>query len=121
MPGYSTVLAWKVSKDPTFHDFQEMYARAKEDQADFLAEEILDIADDSSQDTTTDQQGNARCDTEWVQRSKLRVDTRKWIAAKLKPRKYGDKLQHEAGDGGFKVILEDYRAGTKDPTSTETE
>jgi hypothetical protein len=73
-------------------EFRDMYARAKEDQADFLAEEIIEIADDSSQDTLTDADGNELENREWVNRSKLRVDARKWIAAKLKPRKYGERV-----------------------------
>jgi len=77
-------------------ELRQSYMRARDEQADFLADEILSIADDGTQDTTyiTDKQGNDIPveDKEWTNRSKLRVEARKWIAAKLKPKKYGDKL-----------------------------
>ena len=79
-------------------DFRNRYARAREIQADFLAEEIIEIADDSSRDTKSVVKGGQVIeveDTEWTNRSKLRVDARKWIASKLKPKKYGDKIQTE--------------------------
>lgn len=76
-------------------EFLASYTRAKEQQADFLAEEIIEIADDSSNDTKViykDGKPTEVENTEWVSRSKLRVEARKWAAAKLKPKKYGDKL-----------------------------
>lgn len=82
-----------------FYEFRESsdeagkrYARAKELQADAIVEEAIDIADHNTDDTLVDELGNARPDNEWIQRSKLRVDTRKWLAGKLRPKKYGDKL-----------------------------
>ena len=85
------------------HEQQELidkYARAREAQADFLADEILEIADYSAQDTKTIiSKGGGEYEaenTEWVNRSKLRVEARKWIAAKLRPKKYGDKIDIEA-------------------------
>lgn len=69
------------------------YARAKEMQADFLAEQILDISDSTSNDTKiNDLTGAESANHEWISRSKLRVDSRKWLASKLAPKKYGDKL-----------------------------
>lgn len=81
---------------------KERYARAKDSQADIMVQEMLEIADDSSNDSIVDEDGNERINSEFVQRSKLRVDTRKWIASKLKPKKYGDKVQQEISgpDGG---------------------
>jgi hypothetical protein len=73
-------------------DYSNQYARAKEDQADYLAEEILEIADDSSGDTDYTETGKIVMNAEFVARSRLKVDARKWIAAKLKPKKYGDKV-----------------------------
>jgi hypothetical protein len=89
-----TVLAW-LAKQPTF---QEKYARAKEMQADLLAEEILDIADDATNDFMTIVKGDESYNVEnreFINRSRLRVDSRKWIASKLKPKKYGDRIQQE--------------------------
>jgi len=94
-----TVLAW-LSREPTF---QEKYARAKEMQADILAEEILDISDDGSNDLMTIVKGDISYEQEnkeVVNRSKLRVDSRKWIASKLKPKKYGDRMALTGSDGG---------------------
>jgi len=76
-------------------DNQLRYASAREAQADLLVEEMVQIADDSSNDTKyviRDGQQIELENTEWTNRSKLKVDTRKWIAAKLRPKKYGDKL-----------------------------
>lgn len=71
----------------------ERYARAREAQADRHAEEILRIADDGKSDTYIDEHGNERVDQEVVARSKLRVDARRWLASKMKPKVYGDKLE----------------------------
>ena len=82
-------------------EFREAYARAREDQADTLADEIIQISDDASNDSATDEDGNPVTNHENIQRSKLRVDTRKWVASKLRPKKYGDKqqLEHSGPDG----------------------
>jgi hypothetical protein len=66
------------------------YARACELRADAIFDEIIEIADDSSQDGIETDNGPI-VNSEFVQRSRLRVDTRKWIVAKLNPKKYGDK------------------------------
>ena len=89
MPGLRTVLAWLIKHQ----DFQLQYARARETQADVLADEINDIADDGSRDYGVDANGNRIVDHDHIARARLRVDTRKWVASKLKPRKYGDKLE----------------------------
>jgi hypothetical protein len=91
MPAVSTILKW-ITEIP---EFSIRYARAKEEQADFLAEEIIEIADDSSQDLERiDDYGNRIENKEFVNRSRLRVDARKWVASKLKPKRYGDKIEH---------------------------
>jgi hypothetical protein len=78
-----------------------MYTRAKEIQIDLLVEEIINISDDSSNDTiiATGIDGGEyeKPNTEWINRSKLRVDSRKWIAARLNRRKYGDNIDHTTG------------------------
>ena len=95
MPGYSTICQW-LDRYP---DFAEKYARARDRQADVIAEQTLEIADDMSRDVKLDEDGRPSVDHEHIARSRLRVDTRKWIASKLKPKKYGDKLLHTGGDG----------------------
>ena len=92
MPNVVTVYRW-LNKYP---EFSNMYAKAKEDAADTLAEEIQDIADSMPMETT-DKEGNTKFDPGYIQWMRLRVDARKWVAAKLKPRKYGDRVS-VAGD-----------------------
>lgn len=79
-----------------YPEFLQRYARARENQADLLADEIIEIADDSTFDTKRIiGKGGVEVEvenTEWTNRSKLRVDARKWIASKLKPKRYGDKV-----------------------------
>lgn len=87
----STIFDWIAN----FPDFADKYARAREAQADYLADEILEIADEVSRDTIITPDGIIIENKEWINRSKLRVDARKWIASKLKPKKYGDKLDLE--------------------------
>ena len=82
-----------------------MYARAKEQQAHVHAEDALDIADERSGDVLkVTEDGETRWDYENINRSKLRVDTRKWFAAKLLPKVYGDKTLHVGGDGEGPVV-----------------
>jgi hypothetical protein len=99
MPDKSTVMRWLgVNKA-----FQDQYARAREVQADYWAEEIVEISDDSSQDAITDpESGNTRQNSEFVARSRLRVDTRKWLMARMAPKKYGERVMQEVtgSDGG---------------------
>lgn len=89
-PDISTVFRWLASHA----EFREQYARAREAQADRMAEEILSIADDGLNDTYVDEEGNKRTDHDVVARSRLRVDARKWLASKMAPKKYGDKIEH---------------------------
>jgi hypothetical protein len=72
-----------------------MYARAKQRQVELLVDEIITISDDSSEDDSVDLDGNMFVNNVRVTRAKLRIDTRKWLAAKLAPRLYGDKIQTE--------------------------
>ena len=92
MPARSTVFKW-LAENKTFSD---MYVRAREEQADAIFDEILEIADDGRNDWM-ERRGEE--DAGWVtngeniQRAKLRIDARKWMAGKLRPRKYGEKLE----------------------------
>lgn len=100
MPASSTVYLW-LTKHP---EFSEKYTRASEDRAHALAEEALEIADDSSGDWIKTEDGE-RLNSEHVQRSRLRVDTRKWFASKLAPKKYGEKVQQEhSGPDGAPLV-----------------
>lgn len=93
MPCVSTVFNWFRK----FPGFLEQYTRAKTEAADMFAEDMLDIADDSEGDIEISEDGCPRVNQENIQRSRLRVETRKWLASKLKPKRYGEKVEHEHG------------------------
>ena len=92
MPDIKTVYLWMAQNETFLHQ----YAKAKEDQADTMQEEILDIADTKPAEIVDDK-GISRIDSAHVNWMRLRIDSRKWVAAKLKPKKYGDRVTH-AGD-----------------------
>lgn len=83
MPDRKSIRRW-VKTNP---EFAIIFNEAKEDAADAFAEELIDIADE---EVPLDERG--RLDAGVVQKQRLKVDTRKWIASKLKPKSYGDKL-----------------------------
>lgn len=96
--GYSTVMQWlKAHKE-----FADNYTHAREHQADYLAEEIQDIADEINLET--DEGAVVKLDATALARNRLRVDTRKWIASKMKPKKYGDRTIH-AGDDENPIVM----------------
>jgi hypothetical protein len=103
MPSIATVCSWLANRD---HPFLEQYARARRIQAELLADEIIDIADNSTNDFMERERENGTklraFDHENVQRSKLRLEARKWVAAKLLPKKYGDRnsIELTGQDGG---------------------
>lgn len=94
MPALATIYLW-FNKYP---DFIEQYERAKHDGADAMAEELLEIADDGTNDWMEkigrdgEKTGEYILNGEHVQRSRLRVDARKWYLSKIKPKRYGDKV-----------------------------
>jgi hypothetical protein len=68
------------------------YGRAREDGFDAIAVDALNIADQTADDTIRDpENGSERPNTEWITRSRLRVDTRLKLLAKWDPKRYGDK------------------------------
>ena len=87
MPGRWAFFDW-VGKDPSI---MARYNLALSLRADKHAEELLAIADDGTNDTYVDAEGNVRVDTDVIARSKLRVNTRQWLISKMDPKKYGDK------------------------------
>jgi len=103
MPAMSSVFLWLRNKD----GFSEQYEKAKHQGCMAMADEILAIADDGTNDWM-EQLGKDgevegyKLNGEAVSRSKLRVDSRKWLLSKLMPKKYGDKIAQEitGADGG---------------------
>lgn len=99
MPDKATVFRWLAAHK----EFRDQYARAREARADAMAEEILEISDDDRDDAITDpESGATRLNAEFVARSRLKVDTRKWLMARMAPKVYGDKVTQElqGPDGG---------------------
>ncbi len=86
MPCIETVFSW-MRKYP---EFLEQYEKAKQEAADMFTEDMLDIAQDQSLDT---------------QRARLMVDTRKWIASKLKPKKYGERIEQDLTSKGERIFV----------------
>lgn len=105
MPVKSTVNLWRY-KHP---EFSVRYAQAKLVQADLLAEECLDIADDARNDwmeslDPEDQSEGWKINGDHVNRCRLRIDTRKWLAAKLLPKQYGDAKKEETKDDSTSLL-----------------
>jgi hypothetical protein len=92
-PMRETIWEWRID----YPEFANMYNDAKRAQADLLAEDILAISDDSLHDIMINElTGRETMNSEYVARSRLRVETRKWIACKLLPKVYGDKTTTES-------------------------
>ena len=92
-PSVTTVYRWLEENEP----FAKDYARAKESQGDLLAEDTIEIADDAKNDWEERKHfagadESPQVNGEAIARAKLRIDTRKWMAAHLRPKKYGEKL-----------------------------
>ena len=99
LPDTRTLMRWLDSDE----EFRQRYARAKEASADVMAEEIMEIADDLSDDA------NSR---------RVRVDARKWIASKLKPKSYGERVEaHLSGNLTLDIgrALADLNSGKDEP------
>lgn len=110
MPSKGTVMRWLAEDDGG--KLRDQYARARDMQADALFDECLDIADDGVNDWVEDQDGGEKYNGDHVQRARLRIDTRKWMAGKLRPKKYGDKLDVDL-NGSLKVetVAVEFRKG----------
>jgi hypothetical protein len=96
MPAVRTVSDWKAASEAFAADI----ACAREEGYDKIAADCLDIADETSDDTIYGESG-ARANTEWISRSKLRIETRLKLLAKWDPKRYGDKVDvnHGGQDG----------------------
>ena len=94
MPSMASIFLW-LSKHP---EFSEQYARAREAQAESHADRIVEIADDDTIDPN---------------HKRIMVDARKWVASKLKPKRYGDKAEVEhKGDVGLTVVVKRFTDDT---------
>lgn len=95
LPSMVTVFRWLRENE----DFRVMYTRAKEEQADLMVDQTLDIADTQQLGVKIEESalGTKIMTADMIEHRKLRIDTRKWVAAKLRPKKYGDKLTLDGG------------------------
>lgn len=117
IPACSTVFRWMAANDA----FREQYARAREVQADAIFEDILDIADNAQNDWMVrrgEDDAGWVANGEHIQRSRLRVDARKWMAGKLAPKKYGDKtaLELSGKDGAPLIPVINVSIGATEPS-----
>lgn len=110
-PARSTVFKW-LSQHTAFAD---QYAHAREAQADAIFDDILEIADDGQNDwmekhTRDGEAMGWQENGEALRRSQLRIDARKWMAGKLRPKKYGDRTQMQLtgpdGDDGTPTAIQ---------------
>lgn len=86
-PHPDTIFLWLK----THKYFSDQYVRAKQLQIEVFIDEILEISDDNTHDYISTSDGKKVIDHEHVQRARLRIDTRKWLASKLVPKVYGER------------------------------
>ncbi len=89
-PNPANIFRWIIKHD----DFREMYESAREQQCNVMADQILSVAYDDSQDAIETENGT-KINGEFVNRSRLKIDSLKWLLTKLQPRKYGDRVQND--------------------------
>ena len=99
MPPAITFFDW-ISKDD---EKAKQYAHACELRAESIFDEIIEIADDKSRDITITENGEI-ANNEFIQRSRIRIDARKWIASKLNPKKFGEKIDHTSGGEKIQTV-----------------
>lgn len=103
MPSEATVRAWALDDH---EGFAARFQRANMIGIAGLKDEILEISDDGGRDTYRDENGLLRVDQEVVQRSKLRVESRRWLLSKLLPKEFGDRQQVEhTGTAGTTINI----------------
>ena len=107
MPNIVTVIAWCREKP----EFSKQYDRACVDRGNHLAEEALEIADETPEtEPVRDKEGNIidmKLHSAYVTWQKNRVDARRWFASKMSPKRFGDKVQTEvSGIDGSAIKVE---------------
>jgi hypothetical protein len=88
MPSKRVIFNWLDQHE----EFARKYEIARQMQAEFWSHEIIAIADDASEDFIITEDGRRVVDHEAINRSRLKVETRKWLLSKLLPKKYGDRV-----------------------------
>lgn len=112
-PDESTVRRWSVEDE----DFAPQYARARAAGYEKMADEIVEISDETEVEATYKDEGvTLDLSSTGVMRNRLRVDTRKWLLSKMLPKKFGDKLTTElTGPDGGPVVVENVVVPNHDP------
>ena len=101
MPSAETIRRWLASESTMYAGFRGQYARAREEQADHYADQIIEIADEANEENAVA-----------LGKAKLRIEARKWKAAKLAPKKWGtDRIEH-AGDEDAPLTVRIARVNT---------
>lgn len=114
-PDPATVLRWVDGLNGAAPEFAQQYADVRARAYQLLADEIIDISDDASGDVVETENG-PKSNAEFTARSRLRVDSRKWMLSKMLPKVYGDKLElggslkHEH-TGGLPAATTEFLAG----------
>lgn len=111
MPHRASVYRWIASDKSEFAEFQAEYRIAEKAHALALADEVLEIADDSGNDTITKTSKNGEneydvANNEWISRSRLKVETRFKLMAKRAPAMFGEAMQL-SGPGGAPIQVTD--------------
>jgi len=103
-PAFRTVFTWL--SNPNYQDFKHKYARAREAQAELLADEIIHIADTPQEGVKKKQtiNGIEIITGDMIDHRRLQVDARKWKASKLYPKKYGERVEVE-NSGEMKFVI----------------
>lgn len=121
MPSTATFFVWLSEDDEKL----KQYTRACDIRAEVIFDEMLEIADDGTNDfvkkNLADGLGVETLNSEHIQRSRLRVDTRKWLLSKLNPKKYSDRIQQDVDmKGGITLVWnesKDYEVDQEADTS----
>jgi hypothetical protein len=96
-PSRATVYRWLRESE----EFRTIMSLAHDDQADAIADDVLKIADSAGKTKAA------------INKARLQIDARKWYAAKVRPKKYGDRItQEHTGEGGGPLVVEVVRFGT---------
>jgi len=113
MPSKATVFRWLLEADISaiegLKDFRDQYRFARRVQLEDYAEELVEISDNVEGDLYETEDGRQKVDYEHINRSKLRVNTRQWLLARMLPKKYGDRVEHSGKVGVGSVQLEKVR------------
>lgn len=109
-PEAKTFYRWMLSHD----ELRQLYARAKDEQLQILADDIQAITDEAPEmcEIPTKSGSYLAVDRGWLEQRRQRVEARKWLLSKLAPKKYGEKITH-AGDSDQPLEVVVRRIGPK--------